>query len=317
MLFVWFDAFWGGLSWSCSIWFDLSWCVLIWFDSNRSDSLPCVSIWFGVISPTGCFRKQHTYMSVIIIRWILQNSGNCQPVPHRTRAQQLQLWHLELSWCGQLLSLVAWGRERERDRDSTLFSDLLVIQYFSCMNLLADSSWSHRSFWNHLEPTEAIWIHLWSSGGVWTYLKPSGGIWRYLDLPGVIWRYLELLGAYLGHLEPCGAIWKHLYPSVAVLSYMDSSDGCQRGCHHMWLCGLVWLFPIRFNFTWCVRFDVSWFVLSFELIEFDLIVFHSTLVGLMMVDSIPCDRVVFNSIWGGSSWFNLLLIGPSSFGLVW
>ena len=124
-------------------------------------------------------------------------------------------------------------RERERDRDSTLFSDLLVIQYFSCMNLLADSSWSHRSFWNHLEPTEAIWIHLWSSGGVWTYLKPSGGIWRYLDLPGVIWRYLELLGAYLGHLEPCGAIWKHLYPSVAVLSYMDSSDGCQRGCHHM------------------------------------------------------------------------------------
>ena len=42
-------------------------------------------------------------------------------------------------------------------------------------------------------------------------------------------------------------------------------------------------------------------MLSFELIEFDLIVFHSTLVGLMMLDSIHCDWVVFNSIRGGSS----------------
>ena len=42
-------------------------------------------------------------------------------------------------------------------------------------------------------------------------------------------------------------------------------------------------------------------MLSFELIEFNLISFHSTLVGLMMVDSIHCDLVVVNSIRGGSS----------------
>ena len=36
-------------------------------------------------------------------------------------------------------------------------------------------------------------------------------------------------------------------------------------------------------------------MLSFEFIDFELIVFLSTLVGLMMVDSIHCDRVVFNS----------------------
>ena len=145
-----------------------------------------------------CLFQETTHIRVchwlIVIPWILQNSGSCQPVSHRTRAQQLQLWHLELSWCGLLLSLVAYIYiyiyNIERERDSTLFSNLLVIQYFSCMNLLADSSWSHRSFWNHLGPTEANWIHLWSSGGVWTYLEPSGGIWRYLDLSGVIWSYL-------------------------------------------------------------------------------------------------------------------------------
>ena len=77
----------------------------------------------------------------------------------------------------------------------------------------------------------------------------------------------------------------------------------------MWLRGLIWLFPIRFNFTWCVRFDVSWFVLSFELIEFDLTAFHSTLVGLMMVDSIHCDWVVFKSIWGSSFYVIWLDVG--------
>ena len=107
-------------------------------------------------------------------------------------------------------------RERETGRASTLSSNLLVIQYFSCMNLLADSFWSYRSFWNHLEPPEVIWIHLWPSGGVWTYLEPSGGIWRYLDLSGVIWSYLELLGAtwaIWSHLELYGTIWTLREPS--------------------------------------------------------------------------------------------------------
>ena len=207
-------------------------------------------------------------------------------------------------------------RERERESEHTLLKPISHPIFFLCefarRQLLEPSEL--------LEPSGATWSHLESSLAIWRCLDLSGAIWKHLEVSGPIWSHLELSGAswsHLGHVEPSGATWDHLDPSGAVLSDMDSSEGCQGGCHHMWLCGLVWLFPIRFNLTWCVRFDASWFVLSFEFIDFYLIVFLSTFVGLMMVDSIPCDRVVFNSIWGGSSWFNLLLIGPSSFGLVW
>ena len=190
---------------------------LIWFKSMRFASMRVDLIWCDLANwlfqETTHIRVCHYYsMNFTEFRelstCLAQNSSS---------ATSVVTFGAFLMW-----SVVESGRvrererERERERDSTLFSNLLVIQYFSCMNLLADSSWSHRSFWNHLEPTEAIWIHLWSSGGVWTYLEPSGGIWRYLDLSGGIWSYLELLGAtwaIWSHLELYGTIWTLWEPS--------------------------------------------------------------------------------------------------------
>ena len=118
-----------------------------------------------------------------------------------------------------------------------------VVEYFSCMNLLAGSSCSHWSFRTHLEPPAAIWSHLESSGAVWShlepsgviYLEPSGAIWRYLDLSGAIWSYLEPSGAFwshLGHLQLYGIIWSLLEPSQAIWTHLRVVRGDVTICYH-------------------------------------------------------------------------------------
>ena len=83
------------------------------------------------------------------------------------------------------------------------------------MNLLAGNSWSHRSFWNHLEPFGAIFSHLEFS--IRSHPEVSGTIWSCLEVSGLIWRHLELSASHQepfwaawSRLELCGIIWSHL-----------------------------------------------------------------------------------------------------------
>ena len=162
--------------------------------------------------------------------------------------EQLQLWHLDFFWCGQLGSQSVIHR--------TLFSSLFWIRYFSCMNLLAGSSWSHRSFWNHLEPPGAVWSHFEPSGAVWTHLESC--IWSHLEASGAISRYLDLSGAIWSYLEPPGAFWSHrghLDPSGAIWSYMESSGAF---CSHLKLSGLIWGLSGRMSPYVIVPCDSIW-----------------------------------------------------------
>ena len=118
---------------------------------------------------------------------------------------------------------------------------------------------------------------------------PSGAIWSHLELYGAIWNLLE----------PSNDIWTHLRVVREDVTV----------CY--W--GLIWFDPMRLDVTWCVRFDFSWCVLSFEFMELDVILFHSMWVGLMIICWIHCDLVAFDSSWSGSSWLDLVLVGPSSF----
>jgi len=107
-------------------------------------------------------------------------------------------------------------------------------------------------------------------------MESSGAFWSHLKLSGLIWRFSG------GHVAICfRSVW--IWFNSILLGALDS----------MW-----------FDVCWCCIY----------LILFDVSAFHG--VGLMLCVSIHCHLVVFDLIWGGLSWFNLILVDPIQFALV-
>jgi len=163
---------------------------------------------------------------------------------------------LSLFFCGfDLMELSARLAQNARLAASvvTFGASLMwsVVEYFSCMKLLAGSVAVGASgpIWSHLQPSGVILSHLELSGPIWSHLESS--IWSHLELSGGIWTCLEPSGAIWNHR----AFWSHLKLSGLIWWFSGGMSPYDLSF------SLIWFHLIRLNSIWCFRFDVIWCVL--------------------------------------------------------